>query len=171
MKASSVRAIFKALQQFKVRFLLAGGLAVNAYGFLRQTKDVDIVIELVPDNIAAAFQALASVGYRPLVPISADQFSDPRNREIWMREKEMKVLQFWSDEHLQTPVDVFVHVPFDFSRELANAPTKELIEVGHVPIVSLRTLVSMKQAANREQDQIDLSNLRLLYLNKIPSHG
>ena len=34
-----------------MRYLVAGGLAVNAHGFLRFTKDVDLVIELVPDNI------------------------------------------------------------------------------------------------------------------------
>ena len=74
----------------------------------------------------------------------------------------MRVLQFWSDQHRQTPIDVFLDVPFDFATELASAPVKELRGVGPIPIVSLRTLLAMKRAANREQDRIDLENLRLL---------
>ena len=75
----------------------------------------------------------------------------------------MKVLQFWSDEHRQTPLDIFIHIPFDFATEFAAASTRELREIGPIPIVTLPTLFRMKKAANREQDRIDLDNLRLLY--------
>lgn len=34
-----------------MKYLVAGGLAVNAHGYLRFTKDVDFVVQLVPDNI------------------------------------------------------------------------------------------------------------------------
>ena len=163
MKAASVKAVLSALRDYNVRYLVAGGLAVNAYGFLRFTKDADLVIELLPDNIRAAFAALATVGYRPNVPISAEQFARSENRDSWIREKDMKVLQFWSDQHRETPIDVFIEVPFNFGAELAAAPVKELREVGPVPIVTLPTLLAMKRAANREQDRIDLENLRLRY--------
>lgn len=136
---------------------------MNAYGFLRFTKDIDFVIELVPENIVEAFAALNTLGYRPNVPITAAQFSDPDNRRRWSEEREMKVLQFWSDQHRETPIDVFTDVPFAFAAELAAAPMKELREVGTVPLVTLPTLVLMKRTANREQDRIDLDNLRLLY--------
>jgi hypothetical protein len=35
--------------------------------------------------------------------------------------------------------------------------------------VTLRTLVAMKRAAGRDQDRIDIENLRLRYPNDIPS--
>lgn len=168
MKTASVKAVLSALRNHNVRYLIAGGLAVNAYGFLRYTKDADIVIELVPENIRAAFAALATLGYHPNVPITAEQFAQEENRANWIREKEMKVLQFWSDQHRETPIDLFIDVPFDFAKELAAASNKELSEVGGVPIVSLRTLAEMKRAANREQDRIDLDNLRLYYPKEIP---
>lgn len=169
MKSASVKAVLSALRDHNVRYLIAGGLAVNAYGFLRYTKDADLVIELIPDNIHAAFEALATLGYRPNVPITAEQFALPENREHWMREKDMKVLQFWSDQHRRTPIDVFIEVPFDFAGELAVAPTRDLTGVGAVPILTLRTLVAMKRAAGRDQDRIDIENLRLRYPNDIPS--
>lgn len=163
MKASSAKAVFKALDKRRVRYLVAGGIAVNAYGYLRFTKDIDFAIELAPQNILEAFAALSTLGYRPNVPVTAEQFADASNRRRWIKEKEMKVLQFWSDQHLETPVDVFIDLPFDFEAELADATWKELQGVGAIPVVTLRTLVQLKRAANRKQDQIDLDNLRLLY--------
>ena len=79
----------------------------------------------------------------------------------------MKVLQFWSDQHPETPIDLFVDMPFDFDAELAAATWKELGGVGAIPLITLPTLVKLKRAANREQDRIDLENLRLLYPEQI----
>jgi hypothetical protein len=163
VKASSAKAILKALGERRVRYLVAGGIAVNAYGYLRFTKDIDVVIDLVPENIAAGFAALNTLGYRPNVPITVEQFSSYEMRRQWANEKEMQVLQFWSDQHQETPVDVFIDVPFDFEAELAAATWKQLRDVGAIPVLTLPTLVQLKRAANREQDRIDLENLRLLY--------
>lgn len=40
MKLASFEAIVKVLQEADVRYLVAGGLAINAYGNMRYTKDV-----------------------------------------------------------------------------------------------------------------------------------
>lgn len=119
MKAASFHAIAHALDAANVRFIVVGGLAVIAYGYLRVTRDADIVIELMPENIGAAFEALHDIGYRPSVPITAAQFSDPQLRRQWHEEKHMQVLQFWSD----TKLDVFLEHPFDFATEWQSAKT------------------------------------------------
>jgi hypothetical protein len=41
--------IFAALEATGVRYVIVGGVAVNLHGYQRFTKDVDIVIELVPE--------------------------------------------------------------------------------------------------------------------------
>jgi predicted nucleotidyltransferase len=46
VKLDSVRTVFQALDAAGVRFLVAGGLAVNVYGVHRFTKDIDLVIDL-----------------------------------------------------------------------------------------------------------------------------
>ena len=66
MKLTSFEALASALESTGVRYLVAGGLAVGAHGYLRFTKDVDIVIQLIPDNIERTFSALASLGYKPI---------------------------------------------------------------------------------------------------------
>ena len=95
MNLQSLEAVASALDQFAVRYLVAGGLAVNAHGYLRYTADIDLVIAFDPANIEAAFRAVATLGYRPAVPITAKQFSDPVLRQQWRDHKGMMVLNFF----------------------------------------------------------------------------
>lgn len=162
MKLTSVQAIVRAMDAAGVKFLLAGGLAVNAYGYHRFTKDIDLVLQLTVENVSAAFGALESLGYRPLVPITAMEFGDASLRETLVREKGMQVLQFWSDEHRETPVDVFASDPFPFAEEYKRSTVKELAGAGVVRLVSISTLISMKEQAGRPQDRIDIEHLRVL---------
>ena len=159
MRLASFEALVTALRDAGVRYLMAGGLAVNAHGYLRFTKDVDVVVQLVPENIERAFAALAGLGYRPIVPVSAAQFADAPTREGWIREKGMQVLQFWSDSHRETPVDLFVREPFDFEGEYRRSIAKALGSI-EVRFVTIPTLIVMKQAADRPQDRIDIEYLR-----------
>jgi hypothetical protein len=54
VKLASFEAIVRALNDAGVRHLVAGGLAVNAHGYLRFTKDADFGIQLMPDNVKRA---------------------------------------------------------------------------------------------------------------------
>ncbi|TAK53352.1 MAG: hypothetical protein EPO25_10995 [Gammaproteobacteria bacterium] len=161
MRLQSVEIILEALAAAAVRYLIAGGLAVNAHGYLRFTKDVDLVIELEPDNLRAALEALGRLGYRPAVPVPLAQFADPVRRESWVREKGMQVFQLWSDAHPETSVDLFVTMPFDFGQEYDRALVKPLREGLPVRFVSIPTLIRMKELAGRSQDLIDIEHLRM----------
>lgn len=161
MKLNSFVSVAQALERAGVRYLVAGGLAVNAHGYLRYTKDVDLVVQLVPENIISAFAALASIGYKPLVPITASQFADAKTRNGWVRDKNMTVLQFWSDEHRETPIDVFVTEPFPFDEEYSRSLLKPLQGSIDVRFVSITTLISMKTAVARQQDLIDVEHLQM----------
>ena len=164
MKLASVVAILRALNEANVRALVVGGLAVNAHGFLRFTKDADFAIELVPENIERTFAALAKLGYQPRVPITAAQFSDPTLRARWIREKDMKVLQFASDQHRQTPIDIFVIQPFNFGEEYARAYVSPVKAPGEEPTearyIAIPALIAMKEAVARTQDLEDVKHLR-----------
>lgn len=161
MKLNSFVALARSLEEAGVRYLVAGGLAVNAHGYLRYTNDVDLVVQLVPDNIIKAFEALASIGYKPLVPIVASQFADAKIRNGWIRDKNMTVLQFWSDEHRETPIDIFVAEPFPFEEEYARSLSKPLQGTVDVRFVSIATLIAMKTAVGRQQDLIDVEHLKM----------
>jgi hypothetical protein len=160
MKLASFEALVAALERAGVRYLVAGGVAVNAHGYLRFTHDVDLVIQLRPDNVVSAFRALAALGYRPRVPVTAEQFADAAQRRQWISEKGMMVLNFHSDEHRETPLDVFVTEPFGFDGEYEAASRQELGAGLFVRIVSIPTLIAMKELANRPRDVDDIQHLR-----------
>lgn len=161
MKLSSFEAIIRALNGASVRYLVAGGLAVNAHGYQRFTKDADLVIQLVPDNVLRAITALGELGFRPMAPVKPEQFADAATRESWLRDKGMQVFQLWSDEHRETPIDIFTYEPFAFDAEYAAALVKPLYGELEVRFVSIPTLIGMKEAAGREQDRIDIRYLRM----------
>jgi len=161
MKLASFEAIVAALHDTDVRYLVAGGLAVNAHGYLRFTKDVDFVIQLFPENISAAFAAFRTLGYKPIIPVTMEQFSDAELRNSWIRDKGMKVLQLWSDAHPETPIDIFVTEPFDFDEEYQQALIKPLGKLT-IRFVSVPTLIKMKQEAGRTEDKIDIEYLQSL---------
>ena len=170
MKLASVATILDALNTAEVRALVVGGLAVNAHGYLRFTKDADLAVDLVPENIERAFRALATLGYQPRIPITASQFADPVLRDSWIREKGMKVLQFYSDAHRETPIDVFVIEPFDFGEEYRSALAGTVELPDRPPVVAryvaILALIVMKQAVGRPQDLDDIQHLRWIQEEK-----
>lgn len=163
MTLSSFEGVVRALNEATVPFILVGGLAVNAHGYGRQTWDVDLVIKLHPDAIRGAFGALGSLGYRPRVPVTAEGFSDPDQRARWIAEKGMTVLNFHSNEHRETPVDVFVAEPFDFDAEYRNALIEDVAAGVPVRILRLEALLKLKLEAGRPQDLADIAELQLLH--------
>jgi hypothetical protein len=146
LKLSSFETVVRALNDSHVPFILVGGLAVNAHGYGRQTLDVDLVVKLDPASIRGTFHALESLGYRPRVPVTAEGFSDPDQRAIWIAEKGMTVLSFHSDRHRETPVVVFVSEPFDFDAEYGKTLVEEIAR--GVPVRILR-LEALTQARSR----------------------
>jgi hypothetical protein len=163
MKLASFEAIVQALNDASVRFIVVGGVAVNAHGYGRITQDVDLVVQLQPEAVVAAFKALETLGYYPRVPISASQFADASLRADWIREKGMKVLNFHSDLHRETPIDLFITEPFDFEQEYDTALIQESSPGLPVRIVRLESLLKMKQESGRGQDLADIDELNLIY--------
>ena len=160
MKLRSFEAVVGALNDAGVRYLIAGGLAVNAHGYLRFTHDVDLIVHLVPENVSLAFRALEALGYHPIVPVDAREFSVIEIREKWIREKGMTVLSFSSEIHREMPVDVFVDVPFDFDTEFERALQGELMPGLSTRFVSIATLIDMKRTADRPRDHDDIQHLQ-----------
>ncbi|MDQ6623770.1 MAG: hypothetical protein M3Y86_09860 [Verrucomicrobiota bacterium] len=163
MTKSDFHLIVTALNEADVSFLLVGGLAVVEHGYGRNTFAVDLVVRLTPDSVVRAFAALARIGYQPKVPITPEEFAHPEKRRHLIEEKGMKVLNFWSDQHRETPLDIFVTEPFDFMSEYRQSEEREVAPGVVVRVVSLQTLFAMKREANRPKDLADLDELSLLH--------
>jgi hypothetical protein len=162
LKLASIEAIASVLHDAKARYLVAGGLAVAAHGFGRVTFDVDLVVQLQPDNLQRALRALESLGYHPAAPVTSAQFADVTMREAWVREKSLVVLQLISEQHRDTPIDLFAAEPFDFDQEYRQALLGEVFPGVQMRFVSLDTLIRMKEVAGREKDREDIRQLKLI---------
>ena len=162
MEVRSIESIVGALTEAGVRYLVVGGLAVNAHGYERLTRDVDLVIGLEPGNITRGLQALFAIGYTPAIPVTAAEFADPARREKWRKDKNMLVLKLWSDVHQRTPIDVFVYEPFDFDGEYAAAKLVPIASGLAAPVIGYAGLLAMKTKAGRDRDLSDVAALRKL---------
>ena len=160
MEIRSVETIVSALNKGEAKYLIVGGLAVNAHGFVRLTREVDIVLQLDPDNVNKGLNALFNIGYQMSIPARPQDFANPETRKDWRQSKGMITLKLWSDEHQRTPVDIFVYEPFDFAKEFATALTVEVCPGLLARVVSLETLLRMKRDAGRAQDLIDIEELQ-----------
>lgn len=166
MMSDSVERIARVLNDAGVPFIVVGGLAVVAHGYGRYTEDLDLVIRLQPDAIRGAFRALATLGFRPRVPVTAEGFADAEQRGRWIKDKGMMVLNFNSDQHPRTPVDVFVAEPFDFQTEYDSALVREVAPGVPMRIVRYETLLRLKEQSGRPVDLTDIAELRRLHGGK-----
>ena len=71
----------------------------------------------------------------------------------------MVVLQFWSEVHPETPLEIFVYEPFDFAAEEATAFRSEEPGLASVGFASIPALIGMKRISGRPQDLLDIEKL------------
>jgi hypothetical protein len=159
MERSSLESLFNALESAGSRYLVAGGLAVLAHGFVRVTLDVDLVLDLEPPHPRPALEAFRGLGLRPLVPVSLEEFADPGKRREWIHDKHARVLQLWSESHPTLRVDLFLELPFDFDSAYRRRFRAEIAPGVEVSFVALDDLLAMKRAAARPQDLADIDRL------------
>jgi len=161
MKLADVQAILRALNDADVRYLIVGGLAVVAHGYVRATVDIDIVLNLEKENALRAMKALDAIGYRPLVPVAATDFADEAIRRRWIEDKNMIVFQMRNPDRESTRLDIFVDEPFSFAKELAEAKWEDVAGI-QAPVLRLERLLQMKRESGRPQDLLDIEQLELI---------
>jgi hypothetical protein len=148
-----LHALLKALNDFEVRFIVIGGVAVGAHGYLRSTEDLDLVPDPDPENLARLTEALRglhstlpTVGERPFDP-ATDAGVIRRGGNVTARTEfgELDVVQRARGVPSYTQLD-------------EDAVESELLGVP-VRICSLARLREMKRVQDRAQDLADLENL------------
>lgn len=72
MLSQDFKEFMQSLNDNHVRYLVIGGYAVALHGHPRYTKDIDIWIEMSPDNAANTVKALEQFGFGSLGSKAAD---------------------------------------------------------------------------------------------------
>ena len=139
-----------------VDFVLVGGLAVNAWGYLRGTKDVDIVPDPSAENLRRLEQVLGELDGRVVV---GDGVLKPTAIKTFLRAGDKTLVRTRLGE-----VDVLQGLPqiprYD---ELAPRATDTELEGIQVRVCSLEDLRAMKRAADRPLDRLDLEALEIAH--------
>ena len=150
--------VFKALNKAKVKYVVAGGVAVVLHGYMRATADLDLIVFLEEENLRKFYEALKTVNYLPKVPVTQDQFSDPKKRENWKKTKGMIVFSFvYKDPPFQL-IDMFVDEPIPFG-ELYKKKKNIKVEGVIIPLIGIDHLLKLKKKAGRDKDLNDIEQL------------
>lgn len=153
--------LFAALDENKIRFLVAGGVAVALHGAVRMTADLDLIVALDDRNVRAFIDLMGRRGYSPRVPVPAQDFADPAKRARWKMEKNMIVFSWVHSQRPEEIVDVFVDDPVQFDDAY---PRRASIRLGRIqiPLLSIADLIEMKEKSGRPQDLSDIEALKEL---------
>lgn len=159
MEKRSIELIVHALNTHQVRYLIAGGLAVVAHGYVRFTADLDLLLEMDVPNLTGAISALKTLGYRPRAPVEFEQFIDPVQRKQWIDEKGLVVFSLFSPDHPATEIDLFVDPPLVFADAYMRASKMDVAPGITAIFCSLDDLIELKTKAGRPRDKDDIAQL------------
>lgn len=154
-------SLFAMLEAAGVRYVVVGGLAVLLHGVDRITADVDLVVDLAPEEATRVVNVLVNAGMRPALPVDVSQFADPEIRQSWRRQQGMQVLSFWDPENRRPTVDLFTESPMDFERLWSQAEAMT-ISGFRIRVASVAHLVEIKLQAGRSRDLEDVARLEQL---------
>lgn len=150
--------LLRALVAHEVEFVVIGGLAVVAHGYVRGTKDVDVFIAPSSDNRRRLHAALVSLG-----GTQADLGDfEPEEMPVPFTPAGLDEGGNWAIDTTAGRIDVFQWVAgvpsWDDLRR--SAIEGELAGVGRVLFAGYDEIVAMKRAAGRPEDEVDLQRLR-----------
>lgn len=145
--------LLRRLSEAEVEFVLIGGLAVNAWGVVRGTKDVDIVVAPDPENLKrVAGVAVAVHGH---IQTGESFLSTPPSIAAHLASGERVAIE--TELGLLDVVQGLDGVP-PYAELHASAVETEILGV-KVAVCSIDALRQMKQAAGRPRDRVDIEDL------------
>jgi predicted nucleotidyltransferase len=147
-----VRDLLERLTRAEIRFVLVGGLAVNAWGYVRGTRDVDLVPDPDPENLQRLDALLRDLGGRV---------------DVGGRLLLADAIQTFLKTGDRTLVDTDLG-QIDVLQGLPQIPPYALLEEQAIDVevaglvvrvCSLEHLIEMKRSSDRLRDRDDLEAL------------
>jgi len=139
--------IFRAFQKQKVKYVIVGGIAVNLLGSMRSTADLDILVEMSDNNLEKIVKILKRRGCRVKQPVDPMRIVDRKTRENWIKNKHMKVFNFYKEGKLKE-VDIIIESPVSFE-EARKSVIRIKVDDLTSPVISVDKLIKMKRKTGR----------------------
>jgi hypothetical protein len=152
--------LLKHLHERGVEHIVIGGLAVSAHGYVRPSKDLDIVPNPDSENLARLARALVEIDAQqvgagefspqelPFDPTDPAQLAEGANFRLETRLGAMDIMQWISGIQAEPAYS-----------ELDREALQGDVEGIPVRVCGLEHLRAMKRAAGRPQDLVDLERL------------
>jgi predicted nucleotidyltransferase len=145
--------LLRRLATAQVEFVVVGGLAVNAWGVVRGTKDVDIVVAPEPENLKRVAEVAVAAGGH--VHREETLLGTPFSIAAAIAEGEQVAIE--TDLGRLDVVQGLEGVP-TYAELRPGAGEAEILGVT-VLVCSVDDLKAMKRAAGRTRDLADLEDL------------
>ena len=149
--------ILREFNKHKVKYILAGGVAVNIHGYLRSTGDLDILVEMSEENLRKIVKVLKNKGYHVKQPVDPILIADRKSREDWIKNKNLKAFNFYKESEMKE-VDILLQTPVSYSdakKDMLCVKADSL----DIPVISLKNLIKMKRNTGRQKDREDIKEL------------
>jgi len=147
--------IFQTLDRHAVDYLTIGAWAVIAHGYVRATADIDFVAKIDEQNMERLAAALSELNAR-LRGVDADKLDiDPTDPQVLI-----SGASFTMDTDAG-PLDFLNDVPGAAAYDEMRSRARQANAGGTtVWVVGYEDLIRMKVASGREQDLLDVHQLR-----------
>ncbi len=153
--------IITTLLEHEVRFIICGGMAVVFHGVERMTMDVDISLDMNPDNVKKFLSAVKHLGLKPRAPVPPESLLDDKMVDLFVREKKAIVFTFIDPDSPYRQIDVFLTKDKSYE-SLKKHTVKAMAEDKVVNIISIEKLIKMKEEVlpPRDKDLMDIAALK-----------
>jgi hypothetical protein len=158
MEQLQATALLRALQEHDVSFVVIGGFGLSAHGFIRATKDLDIVPDPDRENLERLGAMLQSVdAYVDLKDLDSDELGiKPDGDGLAEGGNWVLMTRFGLLDVLQTVAGVSGFAAL--RAEALEVPLPALERP--VLFAGYEHVIAMKSAAGRPQDLIDIDSLQ-----------
>lgn len=145
--------ILRILSEHDVDFVVIGGLAVQVHGYLRGTKDIDMVVRPSSLNLSRLSEALADLEAEPRTAATIN-LTDPHQ----LRRAPLVPLMTKAGPLDLVNIDHLAGAPASYDSLRDSALIVELA-AAEVAFAGLPDLIRMKRAAGRRHDLADIEAL------------
>ena len=136
------RDFLKLLIAHGVQYLIVGGYAVNLHGYYRSTADLDVWIEVSPENAEKVAAAVREFGFREATG------------ELFLRTDKITRLG-----PQPVCIEIFGEIPGVKFRPCYGKRERMLVDKLLLDVISLKDLQRNKTVAGRLKDQADVHKL------------
>lgn len=148
--------IFEALQRHRVEYLTIGGVAVSAHGHVRNTRDVDVLVEWSAENMRRLAAALADLDAK-LFGVDVELLDvDPLDPGHLLDGGNFTLRTAAGGLDLFDPDEVPGGRPYE---EMRNRAVEAVVEGVSIRAVGFDDLIRLKRESGRDRDLEDVATL------------